>query len=183
MFPIKCFATSETHNTPRTASRKGGIELSKIAYLLNKIMPLPTFIHSGFELCEIMPINTGLGFESIDTTKLTTDVLPLFSTSKLNWTGENILDFIVKANNILEPYIKQDYTLKIIKTKDDSAVAFETIGNDKLFFIASYDYPTDITIDLQTQKYKILLGDASIKSENNKLTINLKEFSFLLLEL
>jgi hypothetical protein len=83
-FPIPCFATPETHNTPRAATREGKINFSKIAYIINKLLPLPTFIHSGFEIGETMPVNTGLGFESVDTTNLTADVLPLFSSASLN---------------------------------------------------------------------------------------------------
>ena len=154
--PIKCFATSETHNTPRTASRKGGAELSKIIYLTNKILPLPTFIHSGFELCETMPVNTGLGFEDIDTSKLNADVLPLFSTSELNWKNENnIIDFIIETNKVLEPHLKNNYTLKTIHTENNSVVAFEVIGNNKLLIIANYDHPSTKIIDAESQECKM----------------------------
>ena len=182
MIPVKCFATSETHNTPRTASRKGGSDLSKITYLINKILPLPTFIHSGFELCETIPVNTGLGFEDVDTTKLTADVLPLFSTSKLSWTNDvNIIDFIVEANKVLEPYLIDNYTLKTINTDVDTVVAFEIIGNSEVIFVANYDISATINIDANVNEYKVLLGDTSITLKDNKLKIKLKEFSFVVL--
>jgi glycosidase len=182
--PIKCFATSETHNTPRTASRKGQMDLSKITYLINKLLPLPTFIHSGFELGETIPVNTGLGFENIDTTKLTVDILPLFSTSKLNWNNENntILSFIIEVNAILKQYLTDNYTLKTIKTTNNAVIAFEicTSESEKLIFVANYGEKTSIKIDINTTKCMYLLGENDFVIQANQIRIVLKEFSFAL---
>ncbi|MCL2039718.1 MAG: alpha-amylase family glycosyl hydrolase [Bacteroidetes bacterium] len=178
--PIKCFATSETHNTPRTASRKGSDNLSKISYLINKILPIPTFIHSGFELCETLPVNTGLGFENIDTTNLNDDVLPLFSTSQLNWTNDNnIIDFIIDANAKLEPYLTNNYTIKTINTGNKNVVCVELISANNLLCIANYGQLCDVIIDAENRKYKALLSTIIANNiENNKLILTMPEFSY-----
>lgn len=99
------FGTSETHNTPRTAYKKG-IAHSKLTYFINNYLPncIP-FIHTGFELCEKLPINTGLNFTPKEIKYFSTQKLPLFYKSSLSWlTKTNIVDFIKKVSEIREKY-------------------------------------------------------------------------------
>lgn len=90
--PIPFFATPENHNTPRAASRNGDGRLYAY-YTLPMIIAMPgiPFIHSGFELCETQPINTGLGFTDEMLAQYPTEKLPLFSEWAYDWTYPNNL--------------------------------------------------------------------------------------------
>ncbi|MBN1955816.1 MAG: alpha-amylase [Anaerolineae bacterium] len=84
--PIPFFAAPESHNTPRAAARPGGIVTARQAWLLGCILPAIPFCHSGFELGETLPVNTGLDFEEPE--RYPAAVLPLFSAAVYDWTGE-----------------------------------------------------------------------------------------------
>ncbi len=84
-FPIPSFATPESHNTPRAASRSGGLAYARWAFCVNAFLPAIPFIHSGFELAERFPINTGLDFTADELKKLPSETLPLFSEYGYNW--------------------------------------------------------------------------------------------------
>lgn len=148
LFPIPCFATSENHNTPRTAARQGGTKLSRMLYVMNKLLPLPLFIHSGYELGETLPINTGLGFEDIDTKELTTDILPLFSTSALKWLDSNFCDFILKWNDELKDIPNESISeanVRLLPDMPNGIVAFERLmKNEKIIFYGNWNNETTI---------------------------------------
>ncbi len=52
----------ENHNTPRAYSRPNALQYVHYALAMSIVVPGIPFIHSGFELMETKPINTGLGF-------------------------------------------------------------------------------------------------------------------------
>ncbi len=79
-------ATPETHNTPRAAGRKWGARYSRYAWTISCFIPGIPFIHSGFELYEIRPVNTGLGFTPRELASFPTEELPLFSPHALSWS-------------------------------------------------------------------------------------------------
>jgi hypothetical protein len=85
--PLPFFATPETHNTPRCASRPGGIDQSRLSWILGAFLPAIPFIHSGFELGETMPVNTGLDFSIEETKQYPEDQLPLYNAYAFNWLG------------------------------------------------------------------------------------------------
>lgn len=128
--PVPFFATPETHNTKRSASREGGIAFSKASYIINSFLPTMTLILTGFELGEQMPINTGLGFEESDYEKYPAWKLPLFSESMLSWENENnIVEFIKKANEFRDKYFKRGNSIKsrsmlALPTNYGNALAF-----------------------------------------------------------
>ncbi|MBF0499810.1 MAG: alpha-amylase [Candidatus Riflebacteria bacterium] len=84
--PIPFFGATENHNTPRAAERAGGERYSKYAFLVNTFLPnsIP-FIHSGSELGETMPVNTGLDFKNEDLERLRGKPLPLFDIAGFDW--------------------------------------------------------------------------------------------------
>ena len=84
-FPIPYFGTPENHNTPRAASRPGGTAYARWALVINSFLPAVPFIHSGFELAERYPINTGLDFTLDQIRQLPSERLPLFSEYGYNW--------------------------------------------------------------------------------------------------
>lgn len=122
-FPINFFGTAENHNTPRAASRFNDINYPKMTYLINRLFPAITFIHNGFELGELKPVNTGLDFTDEEIEKYKPEELPLFSYSELNWLNkENIIDFIKEVNKLKD---KSDLSeLKIEKTEEGLLVKY-----------------------------------------------------------
>ncbi|MBF0547821.1 MAG: alpha-glucosidase C-terminal domain-containing protein [Candidatus Riflebacteria bacterium] len=85
--PLHFFGAVENHNTPRAAARDGGERYAMYSFLLNSFLPksIP-FIHSGFELGDTAPINTGLDFKPEEVEKLKAFPLALFDISALPWT-------------------------------------------------------------------------------------------------
>jgi starch synthase (maltosyl-transferring) len=79
------FATAENHNTPRAASHPFALQYVHCALALSVVLPGIPFIHSGFELMETKPINTGLGFTHQMIAEHPTDTLPLFSEWAFDW--------------------------------------------------------------------------------------------------
>lgn len=84
--PLPFFATPETHNTPRAASRPFALEYVHYTLIMAVLFPGLPFIHSGFELLEMKPINTGLGFTSEMIAANPSNSLPLFSEWAFDWT-------------------------------------------------------------------------------------------------
>jgi starch synthase (maltosyl-transferring) len=104
-FPIPFFGTPENHNTPRAASRTGGTAYSRWALVVNSFLPAVPFIHSGFELAERYPINTGLDFTAEQIRQLPSDRLPLFSHYAYNWLNrEEFTRFISDVLSLRSRY-------------------------------------------------------------------------------
>ncbi len=87
-FPIPYFGTPENHNTPRAATRPGGLIYAKWSWVVNCFLPAIPFIHSGFELAETYPINTGLDFTQEQIRELPSERLALFSAAMYDWCRE-----------------------------------------------------------------------------------------------
>ncbi len=103
--PIPFFATAENHNTHRAAARPGGVAFSRWSHIVNMFLPAIPFIHSGFELGEEFPINTGLDFTSEELRLLPSESLPLFSEYGYVWTrATQFCDFVAKAVGVREKY-------------------------------------------------------------------------------
>lgn len=128
--PIPFFGTAETHNTHRTASRKGNLRFSKFSWGLFNFLPSLPFILNGFELASEHPINTGLCFEQNEIDNYPTDDLPLFSIARLDWDSQNnIYDFIQKIIKIRKSTIDlydnfNPKTLKFLNNHDEWVIAF-----------------------------------------------------------
>lgn len=104
-FPLPFFATPESHNTPRAAAREGGVRYSRYAWAVSNFIPAIPFIHSGFELGEVMPVNTGLDFSRAEHAKYPADRLPLFSEYAYDWTRKsNIIGWIRRVSAVRAKY-------------------------------------------------------------------------------
>ncbi len=186
-FPIKFFATSETHNTPRSASRsKNPVKFNKLMYTVNAMLPLPLFLHSGFELCEKFPVNIGLEFENINTDEFTVDKLPLFSIAKLKWEEKNnIIDYIEKINKIRKIYLDKnnnnEYPIYLWNNSTDTILIFQRIieNNKSILFIGNYsDNEEIINIKIPENSINILTN----KKIGNDIKITALEAKLLLLQ-
>ena len=182
--PIKYFAMSESHNTPRTAERFSNIEFSKLVWsyfpFLKNGLPL---ILSGFELGETMPINTGLGFENYDLTKYPPSILPLFSNASMNWTNDqNIIETIRNVyklrNEVL--FLDKDYQIILPEYYNDFALCFiirSKIINFDFLVIVNYlfEYKNNINVILPEYYLSVVdLHDNSIQTDGNALQVTLK---------
>jgi glycosidase len=105
--PLPFFATAENHNTPRAASRPNALQFVHYALAMSVVVPGIPFIHSGFELMETKPINTGLNFTDEMIRANPTDTLPLFSEWAFDWTRpHNLVGSIRYALDIRRKYAK-----------------------------------------------------------------------------
>lgn len=117
-FAIPYFATPENHNTPRATSRPGGIAYAKWAIVVNSFLPAIPFIHSGYELGETYPINTGLDFTPDQLKLLPSEKLPLFSEYSYDWFSEN--QIVAWVKKVLE--VRNTYKKIIVNERPDSFV-------------------------------------------------------------
>jgi len=103
--PLPFFATAETHNTPRAASHPNALQFVHFALALSIMLPGLPFIHSGFELMETKPINTGLGFSNEQIRRHPPEELPLFSAWAFDWTRpDNLVGSIRYAMGLRRSY-------------------------------------------------------------------------------
>jgi glycosidase len=147
-FPISFFATAESHNTPRAAARKGGVRYSKYAWAMSNFLPAIPFIHSGFEVGEKLPVNTGLDFTADDLKKYPSESLPLFSEGAYDWENpESFIDWIRKVANVrrrFEPLVidSNPPTFQVLNAGNEHLLAFRR-HNDKeklsLLIVANSD--------------------------------------------
>lgn len=188
--PIPFFLTPESHNTPRAASRKGGYEFSKIAWVVNSFLPGLLFIHSGFELCETDPVNTGLGFTKEDQQKYPPEKLALFSNLSLKWLNDkNVIDFIRKISDIRNKFFqdfKDNYSPKSLmhlKSSDPEIIAFMRINNSiKLLIVANLSgiNKSNLTIELnEINRIEDLLSETKYRTKEHKLVLNLKPYQII----
>ncbi len=193
---IPFFATPETHNTPRAFSRFENIEYSKLAYLINSFLPIPLFIHSGFELGEKHPVNTGLDFKPEDYEKYPSEKLPLFSESMLNWNSENnIISFIQKVNEIKLRLIQEDnnihgHSIVDIESNKEEIVCFLRRCNStkkEILIAGNFHHQNVISAEIDllegAKSFKDELSNNEFQIENNKLKLNLKPFEFVVGEI
>jgi len=87
----------ETHNTPRAASRRGGIAYAKFSWALGCVISGVPYVHGGFELGETTPVNTGLDFGSDAEQTYPEHSLPLYNPVAYDW----------QTGSALVPWIKQ----------------------------------------------------------------------------
>lgn len=93
--PLPFFAGPESHNTPRAAARPGGLPAAQMAWALGCVLPAIPFCHSGFELAETRPVNTGLDFVPEELHDYPQKNLALFSAVAYEWENEpNLVDWI-----------------------------------------------------------------------------------------
>ncbi|MBU3741750.1 MAG: alpha-amylase [Candidatus Kapabacteria bacterium] len=114
--PIRYFASPETHNTPRAASRRGGVQYALASWGFLRCLPkgMP-FLHAGMELGEQAPVNTGLGFSKAEQQRWTEDKLPLFSSAQLPWDDA---ETVVASFQRLEHAITTAHWFRLFRDDD-----------------------------------------------------------------
>ncbi len=97
--PVPFLATPETHDSPRAASREGGVVHSRFAFAMLSFLPAISWIHSGFELGETTPVNTGLDFKKEEIERYPPEKLPLFSACSYRWiSNDAFIEYVREIN-------------------------------------------------------------------------------------
>ncbi|HUN66741.1 MAG TPA: alpha-amylase family glycosyl hydrolase [Bacteroidota bacterium] len=130
-YAVPYFATPESHNTPRAAARPGGIVYSSYAWAVSNFIPAIPFIHSGFELGETFPVNTGLDFTREDLKKYPSETLPLFSEGAYAWMNEKELTGWISSVS----GVRKRYAALITESSPESFVWCETGSADAFAFL------------------------------------------------
>lgn len=103
--PLPFFAGPESHNTPRAAARPGGLAAARMAWALGCVLPAIPFCHSGLELAETVPVNTGLDFTRAELPDYPPERLALFSAVAYGWENEpNLVEWIGRTLEIRTRY-------------------------------------------------------------------------------
>lgn len=190
---VPFFATCETHNTPRGASRPGGIEFSKAIFAVNAFLPAIPFLPSGYELGETTPINTGLGFTREDREKYPTEKLPLFSPAELPWDSDDeFTDYIKRVLEFRSEFIDRDNfdpknSIKYVDAGNENLIAYIRNFPKKggsVIAIMNYDPEETLETDLEMCDYILQIydpiRDRSYPTKNSRLKIKLKPFSAII---
>ncbi|MBI5475210.1 MAG: alpha-amylase [Ignavibacteriales bacterium] len=185
-FDLPFFATPESHNTPRAMTREGEQIYSKYAWALSNFLPAIPFIHSGFELGETFPINTGLDFKIDDLKKYPSETLPLFSEYGYNWFNSNqIVDWIQKVSNIRKKFRSlitdaSPQSFYWVDNSNNDLISFlrkNEIEKYQLLILANSNLQKEIYIEqvLEIKKKSIedLLTGKSIAIEDQKIRLKL----------
>ncbi len=135
--PIPTFACSETHDTPRIASRFGKERLATTLTVLNMFMPngVP-FLNAGQEVYEVQPMNLGLDATEADRYHLPEDdpyynKLALFDKVALHYMHErrwNIPDILEHVSKIRKRYLTQMHNPKHVIALETDNPAFIGYG-------------------------------------------------------
>lgn len=170
--PISFFGTGENHNTPRSMMRIDNKNYSILVYAIYRLLPIEHYLHSGFELLEKDPINTGLQFTEEQIAEYGVDKLALFSFKEFDWFSDNIIAKIAEINNAIG---------------DDSysKISAEEIGDD--IFKITLNYSDSIktmiynhsqnTKEIDYNSEEIILQN-NISIADSKITLN--DYGFVL---
>ena len=161
-FPISYFSTPENHNTPRAASRRGTVTYAMWSWVVNCFLPAVPFIHSGFELAERYPINTGLDFTHEQLKDLPSEKLPLFSEYGYDWINKaQITDFVAKISAIRKKYLhlvtdKNPRSFLVLSDPNEHILSFARISSSHRLRLAvvtntSFRSGERLTLRLETK--------------------------------
>ncbi|MBI4548484.1 MAG: alpha-glucosidase C-terminal domain-containing protein [Ignavibacteriae bacterium] len=166
-FPLPFFATPESHNTPRAAAREGGITYSQYTWAMSNLIPAIPFIHSGFELGETYPINTGLDFTKEQLMHYPPEKLPLFSKHAYDWTHDNEITEWVKKISL----IRAKYRELIVNVSPETFTWIETNSQDTIAFIRS------------SKQQRFLIAANANMNEKREISIAIESRSLSLIDI
>jgi glycosidase len=166
-FPIPFFATPENHNTPRAVSRSGGVLYSRWSWVINCFLPAIPFLHSGFELAERYPINTGLDFTLDQLKHLPSEKLPLFSEYGYDWrSADQFLDWISAVAKLRRRYADiianpEPPSFVMLNENNEHVIAFARVdpeGKRRVAIVANSDFARDqsAAVKIETEREHII---------------------------
>ena len=162
-FPIPYFATPETHNTPRAVTRPGGTTYAKWAMVINAFLPAIPYLHSGYELAEILPINTGLDFADEELAGLPSERLPLFSSHAYSWKSPHSFpQWVARVLEIRKQYAAlitnpDPESCRVLEDPNPRILAFARISESPLKRIAvvgntNFEKDESVSVAIRTDK-------------------------------
>ena len=194
-FPIPYFATPENHNTPRAAARPGGVAYARWAWAINCFLPAIPFLHSGYELAETYPINTGLDFTHEQLRHLPSERLPLFSEYGYDWMNKNqFTAWISSIAKIRKRYrgIIADVSPNSFMTMQEAnhnVLAFARMGQEpkkRIAIVSNMNFQDSIeaTVGLETTRQSVLdlIKKKRIAVRNHSVRVTLKPGQCLVFE-
>jgi len=99
---IPILGAPESLDSPRAASRRGGIKFSKTIWVLINTLPnIIPFCSSGFELGDNYPLNLGIDFTKEEVEAMSNKKLGFFDKVPLNWNSifkDEMIEHIKKIN-------------------------------------------------------------------------------------
>jgi hypothetical protein len=144
--PLPFFAAPENHNTPRAAARPGGPDAARLAWALGCVLPAVPVCHSGFELAEEVPVNTGLDFTVEEARRYPQDVLALFSAVAYDWEREEqLVDWITRVLILRAPHagmIADPDPATLALLESDNPAVWAVVrgqGERRLALVANFD--------------------------------------------
>lgn len=197
---VPFFGTAENHNCPRNMFRfsDGEQAYRYTKFIWGAICMLPSipFIHSGMEICETYPINTGLDFSSDDLRLFPSEKLPLFSEYAFNWKELNhfeplneyikqMVEFRQKYHEVLS--ISHKHFIEIKDCNKEELLCMVRKGHGKsLMFIGNMDFETEHfgTVELNTSQKFItdIISKKPFQLSNQKMFLKLKPGEFVIFE-
>lgn len=190
--PLPLFGTAENHNCPRNAARLGdgktGVVYSKLVWSLCAVLPAVPFIHSGMEICETHPINTGLDFTPEEQQRYPSEKLPLFSEYGYNWTtGNGFAPINSYIRHILEVRAKhldvimcgEPGSMAAIEAENPKILAVLRQANGKkLLFAGNYNFDStescSLKVDTNLASAVDLFSEKSYRIDAGTLTLTLE---------
>lgn len=168
-FAIPFFATPENHNTPRAAARPGGLTYAKWAIVVNSFLPGIPFLHSGYELAETYPINTGLDFTAEQLKHLPSEKLPLFSEYCYDWLNkQHLVPWIAKVLAVRCKYknvvVNDDpASFALLHDHNEHILAFARVAENRRLAVVTntnYHAPEQASVKIETSHTHVqdLLG-------------------------
>jgi hypothetical protein len=194
-FAIPFFATPENHNTPRAAARPGGRTYARWAWTINNFIPAIPFLHSGFELGEEYPINTGLDFTSDQIRQFPSEKLPLFSEYAYDWLNQQALvswmgevaALRAKYRSIITSHDPASFHM--LEDPNPLVLAFTRAGGKpvkKLAVVGNMNHagPEQASVVLDTSRREVrdVLGGGVYRLTDCRLTVTLKPGQCLVCE-
>jgi glycosidase len=167
-FPIPFFGTPENHNTPRAASRPGGTAYARWALVVNSFLPAVPFIHSGYELAERYPINTGLDFTLDQIRALPSERLPLFSEYGYDWLSKDeFTPFVSGVFSLRARYHAlitdpSPATFRILHADNPAVLAFARVsvhGGIRIGVAGNTDFHSGVSFRLSLETAKPSVAD------------------------
>lgn len=155
--PVPFFATAENHNTQRAYSRPFPLQFVHYALALSVVLPGVPYIHSGFELMETKPINTGINFSPEMMRAHPTDSLPLFSAWAYDWTrSDNLVGSIRYAFGLRQKYDD------LLSNPDPSTAALGYGDNPNLIVFARRDREHALIVVASSSMETVETGQAYV---------------------
>lgn len=191
--PSLCyFASAETHNSPRTITRHGGIHFSRFIARLSGLLPMGLpLITTGNELGEDKPINTGLDFTTAQIHEHSVNTLPLFSEGVMYWKStETVYDEIKKSLQLRWELFKNNaydekFSCSKLESTDPSIIAISRIQlhvpfTPNVYIIGNqYDHQKNVTVFISdpvvhlTEKFT----NVDYEVKDGKLDLTLEPFT------